>query len=241
MKYCVDMPGCLGDSIFVQKLIHQLSEESDDVFWHINGGTWNSGACRLISPPNVQKGPHLPRNYPGVDKTYDLCYHGDRFSSDLMKSKYTYNGFDSTGWQKYVKYDRNLEIENQLMTHLGIEKGDPYIFYNDTYGSDSKHNGVVKSIPEGYDGKVIKLEIFNECTVWDWCTVFENAEEIYTVDTSIVWVIETLETKATKMTCHPRHYICVKNQIADLLSKPWIHVDYDRDTWRELCPDEREF
>ena len=85
------------------------------------------------------------------------------------------------------------------------------------------------------------MEVFENLTIFDWCWIFENAEEIHTVDTSAMFVVETLDLKAKRMTIHPRHYQQAIPAINDILFKPWDFIEYDRDEWRKSCPNENEF
>jgi len=236
MKYFIDQPGCLGDIIFTLNFAEQLSKEAE-VYWHISPAFWESGIKKVQSPATL--GPHVSRTS-DIDKVYKLCDMVHRGDSELMRGKYTHYGYDWSNWASSIKYERDHETENDLRKHFGLEKGDPFIVYNDCYGSDKFHNGVVNSIPDGYDGKVIKLEVFNEATVFDWGWIFENAEQIHTVDTSILYVIESLDIKSNTLSCHPRHYKFIIPMINNLFKKPWNFVEYDRDTWRKCCPDEAE-
>lgn len=237
MDYCIDQPGCLGDILFTLKIAEELSKKGT-VYWQISPAFWNNGISRIKSSSLIS--PHSPKVVRGgeVIKLCDLTHRSD---PELMRIKYTSLGMEWDGWSDYIKYDRNYDVESALKQHFGLQDGDPFIFYNDTYGPGQKHNGVVKSIPEDYDGKIIKLEVFEGVTVFDWAWIFENAEQIHTVDTSIMYVIETLNLKANRMTCHPRHYKFAIPQIYNLFKKPWEFIEYDRDTWRELCPNEEEF
>lgn len=237
MDYCIDEPGCLGDILFTLKIGEELSKKGK-VYWQIAPTFWDSGISRVKTSAMIH--PSSPKNISGgeVIKLCDLTHRSD---PELMRIKYTSVGMDWSDWADYVKYDRNYDLESALKNHFNLVDGEPFIFYNDTYGPGQKHNGVIDSIPKDYDGKVIKLEIFEGVTVFDWSWIFENAEEIHTVDTSILYVIETLNLKSKKMTCHPRHYKFSNSQINNLFKKPWEFIEYDRDTWRELCPNEEEF
>jgi hypothetical protein len=232
MNYIIDLPGCLGDILFTLKIAEEYSK-TGDVYWNVFPVFWNSGINRIISSANI--GPNQPTYLKGaqVIKLRDLTVSGD---IEIMRKKYTSVGMDWSDWADYVKYDRNHDIENSLRLHLNIEKGDPFILYNDTYSFNNKHNGVINSIPKDYDGKLIKMQIFENLTIFDWCWIFENAEEIHTVDTSILCVIETLNLKCTKMTCHPRNYWQTILAINNLFKKPWQFIEYDRDEWRKYVP-----
>lgn len=239
MDYCIQQPGCLGDILFTIKIAEELSKRGK-VHWYVSPIFWNNGINKVITSENVNIGPHVPASMPEAE-TINLCNLTHRSDPELARAKYTAVGMDWRDWGDYVKYDRNPEIELALKNHFGIEDGEPFILYNDTYGFSQKHTGVVNSIPKDYDGKIIKLEVFEGITVIDWAWIFENAEEIHTVDTSILMVIEPLDIKATKMTIHPRHYKYAPPQLEGLYRKPWKILDYDRDTWRECCLQEAEF
>jgi hypothetical protein len=235
-KYCIDQPGCLGDILFTLKIAEELSK-TGDVYWNIAPVFWSSGIDRIISSAIL--GPHYPRFIHDADniKLCDLCKGDD---PAVMTKKYEVVNIDWGDWSDYVKYDRISENEHSLRKHFNIEIGDPFILYNDTYGFDGKHHGVIDGIPKNYDGKIIKLEVFQDASIFDWCWIFENAEQIHTVDTSIQFVIETLDTKA-ELNVHPRHYKYTIPQVAKLFKKPWKWVEHDRDTWRKLCPREAEY
>lgn len=237
MDYCIDQPGCLGDILFTLKIGEELSKKGT-VYWQIAPTFWNSGINRIKTSAII--GPSSPKNVRGAE-VIKLCDLTHRSDPELMKIKYTSIGMDWNDWADYVKYDRDPDIENAIRQHFNLSEGEPFIFYNDTYGPGQKHNGVVNSIPKNYSGKIIKLEIFEGVTVFDWAWIFENAEQIHTVDTSILYVIETLNLKCKKMTCHPRHYKFSNSQINNLFKKPWEFIEYDRDNWRKLCPNEEEF
>lgn len=236
MKYFINQPGCLGDILFTLNFAEQLSKEAD-VYWKVAPTFWESGIKRVISPAKIGPNVFQPSD---TNKLFTLCDMVDRSNPELMRVKYTRYGLDWKDWASSVKFERNHETEDDLRKHLGIEKGDPFVIYNDSYGFNMPHNGVVKSIPEDYDGKVIKLQVFNEATIFDWCWIFENAEQIHTVDTSILYVVESLDVKAELMSCHPRHYKFIPPMINNLFKKPWKMVEYDRDTWRKCCPNEAE-
>jgi len=68
----------------------------------------------------------------------------------------------------------------------------------------------------------------------------ENAEQIHTIDTSIQYVMETLDLKASRIVAHPRHYKYTIPHVSRLFKKPWEWIEYDRETWRECAPQESE-
>lgn len=237
MIYCINQPGCLGDTLFALKIAEEYSKKGE-VYWHISPIFWERGISRIKS--SAKMGPDIPR-FIQDSIEINLCDLCDRSDPDVMIKKYEVAGnIDWEDWSDYVKYDRNYEVENQLKEHLGIKDGDRYILFNEKYGMNQVHHGVKKFIPKDYDGKLIEMQIFGGVTIFDWCGILEQAEEIHTVDTSIQYVMETLDLKASKLVAHPRHYKYTVPHVSKLFKKPWQWIEYDRETWRECAPQESE-
>ena len=236
MKYCIDQPGSLGDILFSIKIAEELAKKGE-VYWYIAPCFWESGVSRIKVSDNVHLGPDVPRYVSGAE-TIKLTDLTERHDPDLMIKKYEVAGVDWEDWVDYLKYDRDLETEKELKEFLGIEDGDRYILMNQIYGTNQIHLGVKRDLPKDYPGKIIEMQVFNESTIFDWCGIFENAEEIHTVDTSIQYVIESLDISA-KLVVHPRHYN-TPPIVSKLFKKPWEWINHDRDTWRKLAPQEAE-
>lgn len=237
MIYCINQPGCLGDILFALKIAEELSKKGE-VYWYISPIFWERGLSRLKSSAKI--GPDVP-TFVQDSVVINLCDICDRSDPDLMIKKYEVSGnIEWEDWSDYVKYERNYEVENNLKEQLGISPGEKYILFNEKYGMNQTHHGVRKHIPKDYDGKIIEMQILGGITIFDWCGIIENAEEIHTVDTSILMVIETLNLKAKKMTVHPRHYKYTIPHLSRLFKKPWEWIEYDKETWRECASQEAE-
>jgi hypothetical protein len=236
-KFCIDQPGSLGDILFSVKIAHELSKIGE-VYWRIAPTYWQSGVSRIEFPDNVHVGPEFPQHISGATnlKLTDLT---ERHDPNIMTEKYRVAGVEWEDWASYLKYKRNPKREKELQEFLGIEDGDKYIVYNEYYGLHQIYKGVKQGLPENYEGKLVELKVFNEATIFDWCAILENAEEIHTVDTSIQYVIETLNLPNTKLVVHPRHYKTTPC-VSKLFKKPWQWMEVDKDTWRQLAPDEAE-
>lgn len=72
--------------------------------------------------------------------------------------------------------------------------------------------------------KVIEISLIGDKTLFDWCKVIENATEIHTVDTSINYVIETLNLKAVELNIYPRHSDHIKKCLGPIFKKPYKWV-----------------
>ena len=232
MNIVIQQPGCLGDILFIQKLLHVLSKENK-VYHPIFPIFWQSGVDQLINPsifgPNIS----IPQDY----SVYNCSDHIQNHPNDIMTSKYDGINIDWKDWSSYIKYERNYEREDYISNLLGVVPGEPFIITNSYYGMNKTMTGLVKQLPKDYDGKKVEMNHnIPGSKIFDWCWIFENAEEIHTVDTSILYVIETLNTLASKLIVHPRHYIHTEQCLKKLFSKNWHWVKYEKDEWKKVFP-----
>jgi len=187
-------PGSLGDIFFVQKLCKVLSQ-SYRVHHKILPIFWNTGVDQLTTPVNC--GPNIQIPNEGLQYDPGSIAIG-RDPAETMSCKYTEAEITYDDWADYLTYTRYPEREQRLREQLNIQEGEPYILANKYYGFNNIHRGVEKVIPKDYDGKVIWMDSSITPKIFDWCWLFENAEQIHSVDTSIHYIIETLELKAKR-------------------------------------------
>ena len=230
--------GGLGDIFFIQKLCKNLSH-TYNVYHPVTTEMWNSGVSQLITDDvicgtNLQ----LPQENTMV---YD-CSNQPKPNGaiDTMTSKYASTSVGWYDWQKYFTYKRDHDREKALKEKLAIRDGEPYIFANKFYSFRKPHNGVELSIPEDYDGRIVWMDTNLSQSVFDWCWIMENAEQIHIVDTCLNYIIDTLNYKADTLVCHPRHYKNTEACVGKLFSAPWQWVEYEQWLWREKVPEELE-
>jgi len=225
----INQPGSLGDIFFVQKLCKELSKEYN-VFHSVTSQMWACGLEQLET--HVNFGPNL--SIPSDGLYYDCSgqYRG-RPLEDVMTAKYLGCDMDWRDWADYFKYTRNHERETRLRELFNIKENEPFILANKNYGFNFIHNGVENSIPKDYDGKVIWMSPSITPKIFDWCWMLENAEEIHIVETSINYIVDTLNLKAKKLISHPRHYEHTRMIIERLFSAPWQWVDYTEEEWKQ--------
>ena len=118
-------------------------------------------------------------------------------------------------WKSFVRLKRNFSKEKYLFNNvLNLNKNEKYALVLRRYGAlpDSKTH------PFKYETnlRVVEVDVLDNFTLFDWSTVIENAEEIYTIDTSIILLIELLSLKAKKI-----GYASRWNN-----GKDWSEVDY---------------
>lgn len=120
---------------------------------------------------------------------------------DCMKSKYMLFGGDWNTWRS-VSWQRDTDRENKLFYEvLGLKDGERYNLVNHKFRTDRSGKNQFTP-PDGE--KNVELQFMREYTLMDWGKVIEQAEKIYTVGTSINYVIEALDCKASEINLYVR-------------------------------------
>tara|TARA_R110000868_G_C10942156_1_gene767161 strand:+ start:563 stop:1273 length:711 start_codon:yes stop_codon:yes gene_type:complete len=114
-----------------------------------------------------------------------------------MLDKYRMVGLSEDLWRT-MTWNRNVLRENALYSSL-IESS-KYILVNNTWSDGTLD--IQPNNPENH--QIVKMEKIAGYTMLDWAKVIENAEQIYTVSTSNLFLIETLPIKASSVTLYPR-------------------------------------
>lgn len=175
----------LGDIIFCQKIAKKIVEQGNQVYWpvlpqlsYVNDYLGYAGIA--YSEPNES----LP--------VIDLCNADRIYGGCVIRAKYSLAGYDYADWSDWVTIKRNHSRENELFELLGC--GEKYAFVNRNYGTVP--NMAVKNFSFDTKLKVIESRVIDGFNPFDWCKVYENASEIYTVDTSIMVIMEKLKLKS---------------------------------------------
>ena len=145
----------------------------------------------ILSPQFIYLGlmnTHFWQNNYGVEDQ-DTCM--------VMHSKYLMMQLDWTNWSEGFQFDRKIDKENDLYYNvLGLKDDSEYIFVNRYANTENRRNDQL-TFPE-FDLPVIDLQILKGFSLFDWCKVIENAQEIHTVHTSMPYLIDRLNIKAKK-------------------------------------------
>jgi hypothetical protein len=111
----------------------------------------------------------------------------------IMSSKYSMVGLDHSDWQDYFKFERNFDKEDDLYYNvLGLKDDSEFVFINNLYNTDIRDSELLS--PENYDLPVVELKIMEGFTLFDWCKVLEKAKSVFTINTSINYLIDVLDT-----------------------------------------------
>ena len=200
----------LGDIIWEQTIIRNLMKKNDRVLWPVE--------------PQFVEG--LNRAYPDfmfidynsikIDWTKNIEHYAFGMKvlpirwadticrvpyNSCMKSKYMLYGMDWKNWKEKAMWHRDTEKENELIKKLEVDVSSNYNFINKYFRSDNTGVAAV-NVNNGY--RNIEMEILPDFSLFDWAPIIENATEIHTVSTSIIYILELLKLKAQKVDIYCR-------------------------------------
>ena len=128
-------------------------------------------------------------------------YFRSRTYNDTMKNKYRMFDLDLDEWRKVTWLKHRWKIDS-LKELLGIKKGEKYnLINNNFYSFDTK----VRKFEVDNNHKNIEMSIIDGYTLFDWEGVIRDATTIHTVNTSILYLMETLELKAKEIHFYSRN------------------------------------
>lgn len=114
--------------------------------------------------------------------------------NDCMRSKYEYWGINYEDWR-----DDAMWVRDKKEAYLYGMTEDGYLI-NKTFGSDCK---LTVKIPE-LSGPGAIMSVKKGYSLFDWAAVIENAKEIHTVNSSIIYLLELLDLKAPEIHLYQR-------------------------------------
>jgi hypothetical protein len=196
----------LGDILFLQKAINEFVEAKYEVVWpviehyqylknynlsdKINYISMNelSDEIRELYKSDI---PIYNENY--VYIPFDRAKIPNRHF-DFMEAKYKLVNSDFIDWQKYINFKRFPDREKSCKEKLGLNGDEKFVFVNSLFASPPtvyKRNIFVET-----NFKIIEQreEHLNQFNFFDLSWILENAEEIHTVETSLCYLIECLDT-----------------------------------------------
>lgn len=211
MKNCLFwQPAGMGDILFLQKAARHLISKGYNIIWPvIPQFEYVSDYIKEINFVSLNKHfvgfEHYGKSE--IIQTEDFVYvplnHSHyHFPGGPMKTKYSLFsklGFDisSEDWIDYVDIQRDEEKEDACRKILGIEKNEDFIFVNDLFASPPDLYKREMNIETNVKIVYHKPEHINQFTVFDLCWVLENAKEIHTVETSLCYLIEKVNTQGS--------------------------------------------
>jgi hypothetical protein len=232
-KIClIKQPAGIGDIFFTQKIAKHFISEGYEVLWPVIEqfefikDYVKVDGLTFINEHNDFPNKHLyfhGHNKPmEVDENflYLPIQHFDRnFPDDsVMHAKYKMMNMDYSDWLNYFTFERNIEREEKLIKYFGLENKE-FNFVNRMYGSppDSKpcvHMG-------DYEDSV-EMQYLGWDNLFDWIGLLLKAKHIYTVETSLLYIISKLGLK--NVTVYSRHNPPSFHQVEHMFDKDLNYI-----------------
>jgi hypothetical protein len=203
----------LGDIIFEQTVVRNLMQHGDKVLWGVEP-IFVDGLNRAypdftfidyqsLRVDLTQRAKHrssygfemLPFQY-----SVDLCNVPYKF---CMASKYMLYNMDYNIWKEKAMWHRDAVREFNLFHSLGLDEDntEPYNLINDTFRSNLSGRVDIE-VDNGF--RNIRMSVLPDYSLFDWAMVIQKAATIHTVSTSIIYLLELLELRATEIHLYPR-------------------------------------
>lgn len=199
----------IGDIIFSQSIARRFINEGYHVVWPVEP-YFVEGLRRAYPDITFVDWTKFPTDY---NLKEDVETSGLRFIPlrwadqimkvpfrDCMKSKYMLYKMPWENWKDGAIYLRDPKKEAQLFSMLGCGNG-PYTLCNTWYKSHGR--GEIKILTN--DGLPrVNMQTLDGFSLFDWSLVIQRAENIHTVSTSIIYLLELLQLQAKKICIYIR-------------------------------------
>jgi hypothetical protein len=217
MKILIDQPAGIGDILFIQKIVKELSSEGHEVFLPVKDSlSWMCDYLPTVTVASKCEGLRF-------DSTLKLDGCERLFPGEkIMKSKYILAGKSPTNYIDYLDITRNFDREEDLFKKIIVNK--PYRLICPWFATPDKNgNGMLHmDIPMSKQINNVVMDIQKGYTLFDWLKVIQNAEEIYTTDSAIMFLIEKYECEAKKLVAYSRRSTAC--EVDYLFKKSWEYV-----------------
>lgn len=152
--------------------------------------------------------------------------------SSIMESKYRFLNINYDKWEEYFEIKRDKTRELFLEGYLGVDFSQPYNLINLNFGGHpnnkhSKYEFYNKSICIKNNYKNIYMDFLGFDRIFDWISIVENATEIHSVNTSLTYIIQKLETKANLFMYNRNNKDFSAIYSQKMYSKNWSYIKYD--------------
>lgn len=217
-KCLINQEAGIGDILFIQKIVKTYSKDY------------------LVDHPVKESISWIKKYVPSAmtrdecSGPYDMILHldtADRIynNNKIMESKYKLAQVDMIDFMDYIEIHRDGKMECRLYEEVAPNK--PYRLVCPWYGTPEKgSSGMLKmGIPHSDTLQNVVMNVREGYTLFDWLRVIEDAEEIYTTDSAIMFLIEKYACKAKKLVAYSRRSSA--SEVDYLFKKPWEYICRD--------------
>jgi hypothetical protein len=213
MKYIINQYQGLGDVFFCEPIArHLFNNGENEIVWPIlDDYIWIK---KYIPYINFVKKSEFNFNYESTyfGKLDETTTHVPlRFANPIFRGLHPHDYSDQyhTMLDKYrmmrlpedmwrtFSWVRDEEKENELYNSL--IKNNNYVLVNNFWS-----DGILDINFETNGRDIVHMNKINGFTLFDWSKVIENADEIHTVSTSNLYIIESLKLKTENVYIYPR-------------------------------------
>jgi hypothetical protein len=204
-KICyINQPSGLGDILMCEPIArHYYNLGYKIIYWVREDYLWIRDYIKYINFISINDNYTTSDEAIFSDEMIYLPVMHKRLSNDAdwvnggwLYDKYRVAKLDYNLWKTF-DYTRNEEKENELFQKLGLENKD-YILVNE-YSSVGRRK---LNIDSEYD--IVYMSNIPEFTMLDWGKIIENAKEVHTVSTSIVF--PAFKMNHPNLTIYSRHH-----------------------------------
>jgi hypothetical protein len=231
-KIClIRQPAGIGDIFFTQKIAKDYISKGYEVWWpvipqfefikdyiKVDGLNFISENEDFQHKNFYREGYSKPVEI-SEESIYLPIQHFDRhFDCSVMHAKYKMLDMDYSDWIDHFSFERNIEREQKLIEHYGVQDKE-FVFVNRMFGSppDSKpcpHMGQFENS--------IEMTYLGWDNLFDWIGLLLKAKHIYTVETSILYIINKLGLK--NVTVYSRHNPPSFHQVEHMFDKDLTYI-----------------
>jgi hypothetical protein len=232
-KIIIRQPAGIGDIFFCQKIAHILYQTYNvEIIWPvIPEFTWIENYIKIpfikfVNWEEDFEGKHILLNN---DVSHIFTLH-DYLIVPLQRADWNYPGLsvmdakykmvnlEQNDWLDYFEFERDLEREQKLIDHYNLQNKE-FVFVNKMFGSPpySKpcpHMGIYENS--------IEMEYLGWDNLFDWIGLLLKAKHIYTVETSILYIISKLGLK--NVTVYSRYESPSFHQIEHIFDKDLTYI-----------------
>ena len=212
-KIClIRQPAGIGDIFFTQKIAKTYIQQGYDVIWpvipefefikdyvKVDGLTFVNETSDFIYKNIFQQGYSKPMTINNQDIYLPIQHFDRHYDGSVMHAKYKLLDMDFLDWVDFFSFERNLEREQKLIDHFDASERE-FVLVNRMFGSPP-HSKPCPHMGE-YENS-IEMTYLGWDNLFDWIGLLLKAKHIYTVETSIVYIIKKLGLK--NVTVYSRH------------------------------------
>ena len=231
-KIClIRQPAGIGDIFFTQKIAKDYISRGYTVIWPvISQFEFIKDYIKIDNLIFVNENADFPhRNIYmegyskpmmiNVNDVYLPIQHFDRhYNGPVMHAKYKLLDMDFSDWVEHFTFKRNLEREQKLIDHFNADDRE-FVFVNRMFGSPP--NSKPCSHMGEYENS-IEMTYLGWDNLFDWIGLLFKAKHIYTVETSILYIISKLGLK--NVTVYSRHNPPSFHQVEHMFDKDLTYI-----------------